>query len=81
MEATSIVRGMCLSAELAYAEQARDDVTIVQQISLPIPADLAPGDYHIAMGFYEPDNFARLPVSPPENEHHYIDAWRFTVTE
>lgn len=67
--------------DLAYTEQARGDVTIVQQISLAIPSDLAPGDYHIAMGFYEPDNFSRLSVSPAENEHHYTEAWQFTVSE
>lgn len=66
---------------LAYAPQALEDVTIVQEIALPIPADLAPGDYHIAMGFYEPENFARLAVTPAENEHQYVTAWEFTVRE
>lgn len=67
--------------DLAYTAQAQEEVTIVQQIPLAIPADLAPGNYHIAMGFYQPDTFSRLSVSPAENEHHYTEAWQFEVTE
>jgi hypothetical protein len=32
---------------------------------LPLPPDLPPGDYWLALGLYRPDDFARLPVAPP----------------
>ncbi len=32
---------------------------------LPIPADLPPGDYWLALGLYDPASFARLPVAAP----------------
>jgi hypothetical protein len=67
--------------ELAYAPQAQDNVTIVQHLFLPIPSDLEAGEYHLAMGFYEPNNFTRLSVIPVENEYHYTEAWYFQVTE
>ncbi len=66
---------------LAYAPQALENVTIVQSIALPIPDDLPAGDYHVAMGFYEPDSFARLEVLPAENEHGYVEAWQIEVVE
>ncbi|MGB7340180.1 MAG: hypothetical protein WBC91_14885 [Phototrophicaceae bacterium] len=67
--------------ELAYTPQALQDVTIIQQLILPIPADLEAGEYHLAMGFYTPDDFTRLPVSPSENPHDYVNAWQLEVTE
>lgn len=35
---------------------------VVDQLSLPILSDAAPGVYHIAVGLYNPDNGQRLPV-------------------
>jgi hypothetical protein len=32
---------------------------------LPVPPDLPPGDYWLALGLYHPETFARLPVSVP----------------
>lgn len=68
--------------DFAYTEQAlAENMTIIQSIALIIPDDLPAGNYHLAMGFYEPDNFARLPVSPAENIYDYINAWEFNVRE
>lgn len=68
--------------DLAYTAQAlADNVTIIQQISLTIPDDLSARGYHVAMGFYEPDTFARLEVSPAENVHNYSNAWQVEVRE
>jgi 4-amino-4-deoxy-L-arabinose transferase-like glycosyltransferase len=33
------------------------------QLQLPLPAELAPGDYQLLIGFYDPQSFARLPIS------------------
>lgn len=66
--------------DLAYDGIALGDVTLIQRLQLPIPDDLAAGQYHVAMGIYEPDTFTRLSVSPPENDHNYTNAWQFTVT-
>jgi hypothetical protein len=35
---------------------------------LPVPPDLPPGDYWLALGLYKPDDFTRLPLrgaAPP----------------
>lgn len=40
-------------------------VTLVQQI--PTPADLPAGEYHLAIGLYDPTNFARLPLRVSED--------------
>jgi hypothetical protein len=31
---------------------------------IPLPADLPPGTYWLALGLYDPDDFTRLPVAP-----------------
>jgi hypothetical protein len=36
---------------------------IVEQIALPVAADAPPGDYHIAVGFYDASYGSRLPVT------------------
>lgn len=67
--------------ELVYAPQAQGDVTLVQELSLSIPAHLDAGDYHLAMGFYTPDDFTRLGVVPVENPHEYSRAWEINVSD
>jgi hypothetical protein len=64
---------------LAYS--ATEELTLVQRLQIPIPADLPAGDYHIALGLYEPETFARLPIIPAENEHGYFTGWQFSVIE
>ncbi len=45
------------------------DEIVQDTILLPIPAETAPGDYNIYLGFYEPTgNFARLPVTNRQGE-------------
>jgi hypothetical protein len=45
------------------------DEIVQDAILLPIPAETAPGDYNIYLGFYEPTgNFARLPVTNRQGE-------------
>ncbi len=36
--------------------------TFIQQVSLPLPKDVAPGKYWIQVGVYNPDTMERLPV-------------------
>lgn len=67
--------------ELAYDSVAQQPVTLVQRLTLMIPRDLPAGDYHIALGIYEPNTFHRLPVTPAENPHGYSVGWQFTVLE
>jgi hypothetical protein len=53
--------------------------TIVQTLTLPIPADLVAGTYHVAIGIYDPESGARLTISPAQNEYNYYGAFRFSV--
>jgi hypothetical protein len=39
--------------------------TLAQDIELPIPKDLPPGRYQIALGLYESGQGTRLPVTAP----------------
>jgi 4-amino-4-deoxy-L-arabinose transferase-like glycosyltransferase len=41
----------------------RSGEVLFDQITLSLPADLLPGDYEINIGFYDPDDGRRLPVS------------------
>jgi hypothetical protein len=41
----------------------RSGEVLSEQITLSLPADLLPGDYAITVGFYDPDDGRRLPVS------------------
>jgi hypothetical protein len=41
----------------------RGGEVLSEQITLSLPADLLPGDYEITIGFYDPDDGKRLPVS------------------
>jgi hypothetical protein len=40
----------------------RSGEVLSEQITLPLPEDLLPGDYEITIGFYDPDDGKRLPV-------------------
>ncbi|MEO1646938.1 MAG: hypothetical protein AAFR67_17250 [Chloroflexota bacterium] len=53
----------------------------LQPLSLTLPDDLPAGEYHVAIGFYTPDTFERLPLMPAENAHDYHRAWEFSVSE
>ncbi|MEL6404890.1 MAG: glycosyltransferase family 39 protein [Chloroflexota bacterium] len=67
---------------LAYQASARDsDLVALQPLSLTLPDDLPAGEYHVAIGFYTPDTFERLPLMPTENAHDYHRAWEFSVSE
>ncbi|MEM9953003.1 MAG: hypothetical protein AAF846_15470 [Chloroflexota bacterium] len=65
--------------ELAYQPQSQADVTLIQQLSLTLPDAMPAGDYHLAMGFYTPDDFTRLTVAPQENLHGYSRVWEIEV--
>jgi hypothetical protein len=62
-----------------YNPQWDTSETIVQTLTLPIPDDMPAGEYHIAIGLYEPNTDARLPITPAQNEHDYYELFRFTV--
>jgi hypothetical protein len=62
-----------------YNPQWNTNQTIVQTLTLPIPTDIPAGDYHIAIGLYEPTTGTRLPITPAQNEYHYYELFRFTV--
>jgi 4-amino-4-deoxy-L-arabinose transferase-like glycosyltransferase len=46
---------------------ARRYITNIQQV--PIRADAPDGTYHITIGVYNPDGFARLPLTAPPGSH------------
>jgi hypothetical protein len=62
----------------AYSPQWDTSETIIQTLTLPIPDDMPVGEYHIAIGLYEPNTGARLPINPAQNEHSYYELFRFT---
>jgi len=64
---------------LAAAAPPGASATLVQALALPIPPDLAPGDYHVAIGLYDPATATRLPLQTPSGETRYYDALRFRV--
>jgi hypothetical protein len=41
----------------------REGEVIVDQRMLTLPAEIAPGDYALIVGFYDPDNGQRLPAT------------------
>lgn len=53
--------------------------TLVQQLSLPIPDDLPAGEYHIALGLYNPATGERLPLQTTTDETRFYETARFTV--
>lgn len=57
--------------DVAYQDVARAEVTLVQPVALPLPADLAPGDYHVAVGLYDPADNTRPPLQTPSGETRY----------
>jgi hypothetical protein len=63
----------------AYNPQWDTSATIVQTLTLPIPDDMPAGEYHIAIGLYEPNTGARLPITPIQNEHNYYELFRFVI--
>jgi len=64
----------------AYDSERTLNETVVQTLHLPIPIDIAPGEYHIALGLYNPLTNQRLPLQTPTDENRYYEALRFTVT-
>ncbi|MCA9912160.1 MAG: hypothetical protein KC496_02375, partial [Anaerolineae bacterium] len=64
---------------LASSETAIGDRTLVQTLTLPIPADLPAGEYHAAIGLYDPATNERLPLQTPSGETRYYDALHFIV--
>lgn len=56
----------------AFESRRTPDETLIQKISLPIPADLAPGNYHVAIGLYDPVTGARLPIVSPDGETRFF---------
>ncbi len=64
---------------LAAREIAAGEVTLVQRLALPIPADLQPGEYHAAIGLYDPATNDRLPLQTPSGETRYYEALRFRI--
>lgn len=59
--------------------EPQPDTTLVQQLTLPIPADLPADEYHIALGIYDPATGERLPLQTPSSETRYYEAARFSV--
>lgn len=53
--------------------------TLVQELTVPIPADLPAGAYHVALGLYEPTTHERLPLQTPSGETRYYAALAFTL--
>jgi len=64
---------------LASSETAVRDVTLVQTLALPIPADLPAGEYHAAIGLYDPTTNERLPLQASSGETRYYEVLRFVV--
>jgi hypothetical protein len=62
-----------------YNPQWDTSETIVQTLTLPIPDDMPAGEYHIAIGLYEPNTGTRLPITPAQNEYNYYELFRFVV--
>jgi hypothetical protein len=48
------------------------DETLIQTLHLPIPADLTAGDYHVAIGLYDPLTGTRLPINSPDGETRFF---------
>jgi len=45
--------------------------TLVQTLTLTLPADLPAGDYHIALGVYDPTTNTRLPITQGSGETRF----------
>ncbi len=63
----------------AYDARRTPDETLVQTLRLPIPPDLAPGDYHVAIGLYDPATNTRLPLQTPSGETRFFRVVDVTV--
>jgi hypothetical protein len=61
---------LCVSYPTSWWESAE---TVVQDFALPVPADLPPGRYVIALGVYDSASLVRLPVSSTDSQADHID--------
>lgn len=52
---------------------------IVQTFTLPVPANIEPGEYTIVLGLYDPDSGTRLPPTSPAGQTDYYEAWHIAV--
>jgi len=59
--------------EAAYGPRTPDE-TLIQTLTLTLPADLPNGDYHIAIGLYDPATETRLPITHPGGETRFYRA-------
>lgn len=64
---------------LAYAPPPPFDATLVQVLTVPMPADLPAGRYHIAVGLYEAATAQRLPLLAPDGETRFYAAFAFAL--
>jgi hypothetical protein len=53
--------------------------TVIQSFNVPVPADLPPGNYHIAVGMYNPETNNRLALAAPGGETRFYRAVEFTL--
>ncbi len=54
---------------------------LIDQVTLPIPADLAPGSYSLAIGWYDPTTLIRLPARDETGEALPDDMFRLLIVE
>ncbi|NDJ61500.1 MAG: hypothetical protein GYB67_10260, partial [Chloroflexi bacterium] len=57
----------------------RADETIIQALPLPIPAEIAPGAYRVAVGVYSSLSGARLPVTAPTDQPDFVILHTLTI--
>jgi hypothetical protein len=64
--------------EGAYGPRTPDE-TLIQALTLTLPADLPAGDYHVAIGVYDPATNTRLPIVHPSGETRFYRAVEIKV--
>lgn len=64
---------------IAYWDKRSIEETIVQTLTLSIPDDLTTGDYHLAIGLYDPDTNERPAITAANGETRFYRAFNFTL--